>query len=187
MSEKTKKVQLSKPMTWSGVNYAPGLNEMPAAAADYAVRKNFGKTDKGSASVSEDFEPLSLEETMKRFSEGDPSDEVFESLKFHQAKISEGMKPPPINNAEKVDGGAVDEKTDKEVGANADETEKAKAVTENKNEGSAELPEDFPMRHVFSKLGFKSVEEVQAKSREELIALNGIAETTADKALAYGK
>lgn len=186
MSEKTKQVQLSKPMTWGGVNYAPGLNEMPAAAVDYAVRKNFGKTDKGSAPVSEDFKPLSLEETMKRFSEGDPSDEVFESLKFHQAEISGGMKSgkPRNETIEKVDG-VGDEKTDKELGATADENKKA--VTENKNEGSAELPEDFPMRHVFDKLGFKSVEEVQAKSREELIALNGIAETTADKALAYGK
>lgn len=49
------------------------------------------------------------------------------------------------------------------------------------------LPEDFPMRHVFDALGFKSVEEIQAKSREDLIALDGVGPTSADKALAYGK
>ena len=53
--------------------------------------------------------------------------------------------------------------------------------------GENSLPENFPMRHVFEKLGFKSVEEVQAKPREELTALDGIGAATADKALAFGK
>lgn len=112
------------------MNFAPGINLVPAAAADYAVKSNFGKVIAAEESIS----------------------------------------------------------TKTEVG-NGDETEE-KNKTENETETEKEvdsLPEDFPMRHVFDKLGFKSVEEVQAKSREDLIALNGIAETTADKALAYGK
>lgn len=48
------------------------------------------------------------------------------------------------------------------------------------------LPEDFPMRHVFEREGFKSVAEVQSKSREELTDINGIGEKTADAALRYG-
>ena len=43
------------------------------------------------------------------------------------------------------------------------------------------------MRHVFEGLGLNSVEEIQSKTREELIALNGIGEKSADQALAYGK
>jgi len=187
MSEKLKKVQLSKPMTWRGTNYAPGLNEMPSAAADYAVKKGFGKTGKGSVPHPADFEPLSLEETMKRFSEGDSSEVVFESLKFHQKKfhqkaIVEGQNKgqTQVETIAEVDG------ENSEEGGKGDETEE-KTKAEAKTEEVSELPEDFPMRHVFAKLGFKSAAEVQAKSREELISLNGIAEATADKALAYGK
>lgn len=49
------------------------------------------------------------------------------------------------------------------------------------------LPADFPMRNVFWNHGFTSVGDIQAKTRDELIALDGIADKTADKALAYGK
>lgn len=48
------------------------------------------------------------------------------------------------------------------------------------------LPEDFPMRHVFEREGFKSVAEIQNKTRDELIAIDGIGEKTADAALHYG-
>src|SRR5688572_14238650 len=40
-----------------------------------------------------------------------------------------------------------------------------KTGTEGGNNTEGGLPEDFPMRHVFDKAGFKSVAEVQAKSR----------------------
>ena len=124
MSEK-KQVQLNKPLTWAGENYSVGLAELPAAAADYAVKRGFGS---------------------------------------------------PVKSA----------KSDK--GEKSNETEKeTTSQTENKTQKVESLPEDFPMRHLFEKLGFNSVEEVQAKSRDELIALDGIAEKTADKALNYGK
>jgi hypothetical protein len=166
MSEKVnKKVRLTKPMTWAGVNYAPGQNEMPEAAANYAVKRKFGTIAGAGETVAElpeDFTPLPLEETIERMGKGDLSDEFLDSLKVHRAAITEHAKSgKPLSallGSEKTQTG-----------------------------GGDELPEDFPMRHAFDKLGFKSVAEVQAKSREELIALDGIGETTADKALAYGK
>lgn len=114
MSEK-KKVQLNKPMTWAGVNYSAGSVEIPAAAADYAIRRGFCRAEKSKKTETEEA----------------------------AAAAPEKVKPG--------------------------------------------LPEDFPMRHVFQKLGLDSVEEIQAKSREDLIALDGIADKTADKILAYGK
>lgn len=178
MSEKvTKKVRLTKAFTWAGINYAPGQNDLPEAAANYAVKRGFG-TIVGEADLPEDFEPLSREETMERFTKGDDSEEVFKSLRFHQAAIAaereKFAKERSAEDTEKPeDGKTEDGKTGKEI------TEPDPPKTD--------LPENFPMRHAFDKLGFKSVEAVQAKTREELIALEGIGESTADKALAYGK
>ena len=64
-----------------------------------------------------------------------------------------------------------------------------KEKTENQTKEVTGLPEDFPMRHVFEKLGtdFDSVEKIQGKSLEELIAIDGVGEATAKKALEYGK
>lgn len=119
---KNQSVKLSTPFTWNGKNYEPGVYEMPEAAANYVVRRKFGKVAGGADEKADD---------------------------------------SPTGNAETESGGG---------------------------KGSENgLPEDFPMRHVFDTAGFKSVAEVQAKSREELIALDGIAEKTADKVLAYGK
>ena len=52
---------------------------------------------------------------------------------------------------------------------------------------SADIPADFPQRHIFVKLGFNSVAEIQAKTKEELVAREGIRDASAEKALAYGK
>lgn len=164
MSDKKVKVSLSKAMTWAGVNYAPGINTMPEAAAKSAINRKLGAAVEGQGEnqAPEDFTPLGFEETMDRFQDGDTAPEVFQSLKYYQPKMAAakkaGMTPSEFLALEPVGG-----KT---------------------NEG---LPENFPMRHIFDKLGFKTVEEVQAKSFDELVALDGIAEASATKALAYGK
>ena len=48
-----KEILLEKPMTWAGVNYAPGQNKMPDAAASYALKRNFGKSVSQSGTQSE--------------------------------------------------------------------------------------------------------------------------------------
>ena len=103
MPNKTKKIQLSKAFTWKGANYAPGSVEMPEAAAAYAVKRGFGKSGGGSAAVAkagDDFKPLSLEDTMKRFQEMDFADEVMRSMQFHEAAIKE-----KFGNANALAGG----------------------------------------------------------------------------------
>ena len=54
--------------------------------------------------------------------------------------------------------------------------------------GADVFPEGFPARAraVFEKLG-KTYADVQKMERKELIEINGIAETTADEVLAFGK
>lgn len=113
---------------------------------------------------------LSLEETMKRFGEGDSSDIVFASLKHHQATIAN----------ERNRGYSPDEKAMKKTGNEGT----GKSLP---NDGDKELPEDFPMRAAFVELGFKTLEEIQKLSKEQLVGLKGIGEATAEKALAYGK
>lgn len=169
MSEK-KQVQLNKPLTWAGENYPAGTVEIPAAAADYAEKKGIGKILKNgsvekAADVSQSFEPLTIRETVERMNKGDFTDDVLDSMKVHREVIEKAAKS----------------------GKSLEEFLKENSEDDAKTKNITGLPEDFPMRHLFEKLGFKSVEEVQAKSREELIALNGIAEKTADKALNYGK
>ncbi len=106
---------------------------------------------------------------MERFQKGDSSEDVFKSLKFHQSAIvGGGMKSS-------------------ETGYSPDDKALGKTKTGEGETGNEGLPEDFPMRHVFDKLGFKTVEDVQAKSFDDLVALDGIADASATKALAYGK
>lgn len=183
MSDK-KKINLDKPMSWAGQTYGPGIAEIPAAAADYAERRKFGKIE-GSSSGDADFEPLPIDETFARFEKGDDSDEVYKSLKYYQPIIAEagksGKAPQQIIEERKAA-----EKAKHEQSGNG----KSEGNPEDKSKGQTEptgLPKDFPARATFEKLGFKTVGEVQAKTRDELIALNGIAETSADNALAYGK
>ena len=174
MSDKNKTVQLAVAMTYGGVNYAPGVNTMPEAAAKSAIKRKLGVAadEQSGETVSEDFKPLPFEETMERFSEGDTAPEVFESLKFYQPMMAEAKKAGMTLGEFLAQDG---ETTDRNRGVLG------------KSSAETGLPENFPMRHVFEKLGFKSVEEVQAKSLEELTALDGIAEASATKALAYGK
>ena len=153
MSDKKVKVVLAMAVTFKGIDYPSGEQEMPEEAAKLAVKKKLG-TISGEAGESE-FTPLSVEETMERFQKMDFSDEVMKSLQFHKDTLAHQFGPPSIPSGD--------------------------GLTE------SGLPEDFPMRRVFEKLGFKTVEEVQAKTLQELIDLDGIAEPSATKALAYGK
>lgn len=229
MSDNKQKVALEKAMTWAGINYAPGLNTMPEGAAKYAIKRNFGKAvnfdseepvtaetvDVGETEV-DSTNVLSLEETMKRFGEGDSSEIVFKSLKFHQQEIVSKRPPPPYDlekgslvdskknseNAVTSEGGGAqtggnvapvvesptaDKSTQTEPASPKTETSEADA-SETEQEGSQDngLPADFPKRDKFRTLGFNTVEEVQKTTRENLIAL-GFTAATADKALSYGK
>lgn len=137
-----------------------GLNLNQSVSEPDLSNPNPQKGETGS-----EFTPLSREETMERFTKGDSSDIVFQSMKHHQSSFAEDR--------------AKDE---------ADREEWLKKAAEEAGKGKSEgLPEDFPMRHVFEGLGFNSVEAIQGKSRDELIALNGIGEKSADAVLAYGK
>ncbi len=167
----TKKILLEKAMTWAGVNYAPGLNTMPEAGAKYAEKQKFGKIV-GADGSGVDFELLPLADTLKRFGEGDTSEQVMKSLSFHQEQAAQS-------------GGA-------SASGNQTGTGDSKE-SDGQNSANDGLPEDFPMKHVFeapnkhSETGFKTVEEIQKFSREQLIEIDGIGGTSADKALAYGK
>ena len=168
MSEKTFEINLQTPMTYAGVNYAEGINKMPEAAAKSAIKRKFGtevgsnKKDGDSEAKTDDFKPLSFDETMTRAEKFDFSDDVVKSLQFHQETIKEfrtsGLSPKEF--LEKLE-------------AEKQEFEK--------------LPKNFPMRHVFAKLGadYDSVEKIQALGLEKLIELEGIAEGSAKKALEY--
>ena len=183
--EKERVVHLNSATTYKQKDYPAGINTVSKEVADLIVRKNLGHIVDGdsieaeSAAVAaaesgEEFEPLSLEETMKRFQSGDSSDEVFKSLKFHQPAIVEGMRAGESRREtiEKTDG--------------AKDKEKSSGGSEETGDDS-ELPKDFPQRHVFINLGFKTLAEVQALTEEKLIELDGIGEATAKKALSYGK
>ncbi len=164
-------ITLETPMTYAGVNYKAGENEMSEDAAKYAISRKFGTAAHGkkadeagekSDQKDENFEPLSFEETMKRVDKTDFSDQVLKSLQHHQKTVKEfkesGLSPEKFLEKLKADDEAIQK-----------------------------LPLNFPMRHVFLKLGEKydSVEKIQAISLEDLIALDGIAEPSAKKALEY--
>lgn len=180
MSEKiTKKILLEQAMTWAGVNYAPGVNTMPEKGANYAARKKFGKIIGGDGN-DVDFDLLPLADTVKRFGDGDTSEVVLKSIAFHQSLAAEAAERMSVGGNRILGAGNGDGDGDGD----------GKGVQGNENNG---LPEDFPMKHVFeapnkhSETGFKTVEEIQKFSREQLIEIDGIGATSADKALAYGK
>lgn len=172
-----KKVELTTAMTYAGVNYEAGLNEMPDAAAKSAVRRKLG-TAADEESLGEPvadskaeqtksaapFEPLSFVDAMKRFEKTDFSDEVMKSLQHHEKTVREfrqsGMSPEDF----------------------------LKKLADD-DEAIQKLPLNFPMRHVFAKLGadYDSVEKIQAVSFEDLVAIDGIAEPSAKKALEYSR
>lgn len=195
---KTKKVQVSKPFTFAGAEYGVMTHpEMPEDAAKYAERRKFGKVlgEKSAEAATEGFTPLPLAETLKRMNSLDLSDEVLDSIKVHRDEITEGIKSGKslgeIAGMERFGSG---DKTGIESGAQTGDEGAGKPEGEGGGQQSATgLPDDFPMKHVFenpnelSKNGFKSVAEIQAHTLEQLISINGIAERTAQKALAYGK
>ncbi len=65
-------------------------------------------------------------------------------------------------------------------------SEKDKEPANQENKDESDFPEGFSPRakSVFEKLG-KTYAEVSAMNREDLIAVSGIAETTADEILAF--
>ena len=196
MSKKVK-VNLLVAVTYAGIDYAEGIHELSEDAAESIVGKNLGEyldenvpANDPKNQETEEFEPLSVEETMDRFSNGDASEIVFLSLKYHQPLIAERRRQDQLE-AEKrrAEAGAMKRAQElSKTESSKTESSTSNEVTEKtKNAPVEELPADFPFRHAFEKLGFKSVEQVQSKTREELIAMDGIAETSVDKALAYGK
>lgn len=204
MAEEKIKVNLLRFVTFKGVDYKPGVHEVEKDFADRIVRKNLGElTDHPAASETEDFEPLDLEETMKRFAEGDSSDIVFQSLRFHQPAIAaERRKSQEESEKRRQEAetklqqsgsqtSGENRQTKTEADKASEKTQETKEDQEKENNSSANtsegIPADFPQRHVFVKLGFKSVAEIQAKTKEDLVALDGIAEPSAEKALRYGK
>ncbi len=191
MADKKVKINLAKPATFGGENFAAGVVEVPEAAAAAAVKKGLGEyTDRSSAENSEDI--LSIEETQKRFSEGDLSDQVVASLRHHKevlfANENASVSEQKTANTDKSSG-----KPSTEDPKNSASGDDGNGKTKENTPAESKLPEDFPMRHIFEKSnklapdGFKTVAEVQSKTRQELIDLDGIAEKSADAALAYGK
>lgn len=205
MAEEKVKVNLFKPVTFKGVDYQTGEVDFPADGSANIVRKKLGEyvaATKSILVVEEEFEPLSREETWEKFTSGDDSDIVFKSLKFHQAamvkerrkhdeeleKRRPGRESENSNSQTSGENRQSETETDEESEKTEETKEQSETETENNSATTSEgIPANFPMRHIFVKLGFKSVAEIQAKTRDELIALNGVAETTADKALAFGK
>jgi hypothetical protein len=137
------------------------------------------------AAETVDFEPLSIEETMERFGKGDSSDIVFASLRHHQAEIV-SIKPRSIGQSVKLPEVSLLVNPSVAVSmippAANDLPTKVAPIAE-----ELAIPANFPQRHVFVGLGFKTVEEIQAKTAAELVAMKGIGETLAEKALWYGK
>lgn len=174
MSEKTVRISLDKGMTWAGINYAPGLNDLPIAAAASAVKRKFGTLTEDSASVDdvpEDFQPVEFKEFSERLMKGDGAPEIFESLKFYQPKIKAAYEAG-ISPAEYIEKEAA---------------ESALMKSESKTETDADdFPEGFPSRpkNTLLKLG-RTYAEVFKMTREDLIALDGVAATTADEILAF--
>lgn len=173
MSDK-KLVSLGKAVSYKGVDYAPGLNEMPEDAAKLAVNRKFGTYADGTAApvagLPEDFKPFPFEETMRRFEEGDDSSDVFNSLKFYQPKIK----------AAREAGISLKEYLEKET------ANQAESVGDDKGKDADDFPEGFPSRpkNTLLKLG-KTYAEVSAMNRDALIELDGIAATTADEILVF--
>lgn len=173
MSDKKVKVLLSVAVTYGGVDYPAGEQLLPEDVAKAAKKKKLGTIAGEESEESKDFTPLSIEETMERFGKGDSSDEVFQSLKFHQKTIVEGG----------IKGGKSRAELDAE---NSNQSSGSQTNSEESGTKFGEYPDDFPMAQVLHGLGVKFA-DVQKMSREELINLKGIGEKSADAILVYGK
>lgn len=131
-------------------------------------------------SHGDEFKPLPLEETMKRFEEFDFSDEVMRSVQFHRDAIKNkvgGGGLPESDFGREGGGSSVEPNT----GANDSTKDDS---TNNRRRDDEEFPENFPARSKFIKAD-KTFAEVKSLSREKLIEIDGIAEKTADEVLAF--
>jgi hypothetical protein len=207
MSEKNTNVHVSKVFTYEGKTFGEGLNPMSEKAAAYAVKRKFGRiqgesgegSDNAEKDSASDFQPLPIKETLERMSQGDLSDEVLDSMKVHRDVIQEAQKSGKslsVFLAEMSEKEKSDQKSEVQSGGQSKtENQKGEGKTDDKTQTSKVmgLPEDLPMKHIlekpnkFSETGFNTVAEVQGLTREQLIDIDGIAEKTADKILAYGK
>ncbi len=205
MSEENKNVHVTKAFTYDGKTFGEGLSPMSEKAAAYAVKRKFGSIDGESSESDEnseaasaaDFQPLSVKETLERMSQGDFADEVLDSMKVHRKTIDEAK------NSGKSLSTFLDELEEKEKSTGAPDGKPKTEGQKGEGEGKAEdktgtpkvtgLPEDLPMKHILEKpnkhsaTGFNTVAEIQALTRDQLIEIDGIADKTADKILAYGK
>ncbi len=171
-------------VTSRGVDYPPGEHEMPEESAKSIVTKGLGEYVEDGGDKSN---VLPIKETIERMSQGDLSDEVLDSMKVHRDVIQEAQKSgKPLRVF-------LDELSEKEK--SAQKSDDPSSVGDPKDKGKTEdgLPEDFPTKTILEKpnkhseTGFKTVAEVQALTREQLIEIDGIADKTADKILTYGK
>lgn len=139
--------------------------------AERATDKGISITD----NQAENFEPLSVEETLKRFREMDYSDEVMRSMQFHQETI-------------KAQSGNYQKSEEQDARTGGSEKSRQKEndppMENNPPVEDDEFPVEFPSRSKFIKAD-KTFAEVKKMNREQLIEIDGIAEKTADDVLAY--
>lgn len=151
-----------------GKVFLPGMEADLAKAVDQSTLERLkaeGVIDGDWLSFQDADNFLPFEETMERFQAGDDSSIVFDSLKYWQKqKVADKAKAEA-----------------EETGAETGKPEKGEIPP------ADGLPKDFPAAHVFEKLGFKTVAEIQSLTKDELVGLDGIGDVTAEKALAYGK
>lgn len=130
-------------------------------------------------SRGDEFKPLPLEETMKRFEEFDFSDEVMRSVQFHK----DAIKNKVGGGLSESDFGREGGKNSVQPNAGANDSTRDDS-TNNRRRDDEEFPENFPARSKFIKAD-KTFAEVKTLSREKLIEIDGIAEKTADEVLAF--
>ena len=159
--------------------YTPGMEKELADAVEQTTLDQLKADghltgDWRSFQTAESF--LSQEETARRLEAGDESDIVMDSFKYWNRQRVAGRKAEEAGEKTQTDP------------AKTAEGGKAKSKTKAADKPTETgLPKDFPGEAKFTELGFKTVEEVHALSKEQLTALEGIDEETAEKALAFGK
>lgn len=194
------KVKIDVYSTFGGEDFPPGEHEVSEEAAKSFVEKKLGSVVLENTEavttvlVVDDSDLFEPKEAVEKYLEGDSSEKVFNSLKAHQSQIVELLKAewerlkndfakPPQTLGEATNAVTTEKTEEVEEVVESKKTEEV--VSENQTEEKP-LPEDFPSLAKFKKLGFKTLDEVQKLTKENLVSL-GISEATADKALSFGK
>ncbi len=89
----------------------------------------------------------------------------------HLRGMSEGLQSQPVGTREGQLG----------AGAQGDNPPPGRTI---ERKAGDELPKDFPGRDVFIRAGYTTLAAVHSLSREEMVALNGIGDTLADRVMA---